>query len=351
MVHIVGNLAPGGMGSFLMNVYKKIDRNKVQFDFIVMGEKEVNYHKEAEELGAKIYKITPLSTNPLKYFMEIKNIIKNNSYEVVFRHTDIATVAIDLLAAKLGGAKERIPHSHSTDAKHVTIHKMMRPFLVALSTKRYACSKPAGKWMFKKASYTLVKNGIDLSKYSFDIEKREIMRKELQIEDKFVIGHVGNFVKAKNHGFILEIVSEIAKIKGKENMTLLLVGDGELRETIEEKIKALELEECVQLLGIRENVADLLQAMDCYLFPSVYEGLPVALVEAQAIGLPCFISDTIAKEIKMTEYLYIKDLDMGAKNWANFIMDHQRPRQAGDIVVLEECGYDIMDTVKKYEEL
>lgn len=354
MVHIVGNLAPGGMGSFLMNLYRNIDREKVQFDFIVMGEKKQNYHKEAEELGAHIYKVTGLSQNPIKYFCEIRDIIRKNKYDVVFRHTDVATVAIDMLAAKLGGAKKRIPHSHSTDSKHLLVHYLFRPFLRMLSTDYFSCSQPAAEWMYgrkisQKKKYCLIKNGIDLEKYVYDPLVSAKKRKELGIaEGDFVIGHVGNFVYAKNHLFLLEIFAEL--LKKKPNAKLVLAGDGELRDEIEQKMKELGIKDKAFLLGMRNDIAQLLQAMDIFLFPSIYEGLPVALVEAQASGLPCVISDTIAPESKMTEHIQAYSLNESAEQWADYILELSEYGRADSIEILRSAGYDIMNTVSFYEE-
>ena len=355
MVHIVGNLAPGGMGSFLMNLYRNIDREKVQFDFIVMGEKKQNYHQEAQKLGASIYKVTGLSKNPVKYFLEIRDIIRKNKYDIVFRHTDVATIAIDLIAAKMGGAKRRIPHSHSTDSKHLAVHKLMRPLLVANATDYFACSEPAAEWMYgskiaENKEYHLVKNGIDLEKYAYDQDKRNAKREELGItEDDLVIGHVGNFVYAKNHLFLLEIFAEV--LKRNPSSKLLLAGDGELRGEIERKIEELDIKEQVHLLGLRNDIAELLQAMDVYLFPSVYEGLPVALVEAQAAGLPCVISDTIAPESKMTDHIKAYTLDETAGQWAEHVFELARRQRGESIEILRAQGYDIMNTVHFYENL
>ena len=355
MVHIVGNLAPGGMGSFLMNLYRNIDKSKVQFDFIVMGEKKVNYHHDAEKLGAHIYKVTGLSKNPIKYFCEIKDIIKQNQYDVVFRHTDVATVAIDLIAARLGGAKRRIPHSHSTDSKHLLVHKLLRPILVANSTDYFACSKPAAEWMYGKKianqnQYQLVCNGIDLERYAFDGDTRRRVRNELHLsEDTLVVGHVGNFVYAKNHVFMLEVFAKL--LQKKPNAVLLLAGDGELRADVEEKIVSLEIKHQVQLLGMRNDIPDLLQAMDVYLFPSVYEGLPYALVEAQAAGLPCVIADTIAPEIKLTSHIWTYSLQMPVDEWVDRILEAAKTKRGNSTELLRQVGYDIKSTVQFYEAL
>lgn len=355
MVHIVGNLAPGGMGSFLMNLYRNINREKVQFDFIVMGQKAVNYHEAAKELGANIYKVSGLSKNPVKYFLEIKNIIKKNQYDVVFRHTDVATIAIDLIAARMAGAKRRIPHSHSTDSEHLVAHKLLRPILVANATEYFACSEPAAEWMYgekicKNKEYCLVKNGIDLNKYAYNEIVRDAKRKELGIEEgTLVVGHVGNFVYAKNHLFLLEIFAKV--LEQEPNSKLLLAGDGELRQDIEQKIEELGIREQVVLLGMRNDIPQLLQAMDVYLFPSVYEGLPIALVEAQAAGLPCVISDTIAPESMMTGHIEAYSLQLSVHEWAQKVLDWSKYERVDSIEILRKAGYDIMDTVRLYENL
>ncbi|MDD3370006.1 MAG: glycosyltransferase family 1 protein [Lachnospiraceae bacterium] len=354
ILHIVGNMAPDGMSNFLMNIYRNIDRTRMQFDFIVMGEKPDNYHETIRQMGGKVYKVTRMSKNPWKYYSEIRDIIRENHYDIVFRQTDTATVAIDLLAAKRGGATVRIPHSHSTNAVHPFFHKMLRPLLVNLSTDRYACSKQAGEWMFGKASFQVVYNGIDLDRYSYHPEIRREKRQEWNVLDKLVFGHIGNFFYPKNHKFLLEIFAEIAK--KREDAVLFLIGSGELQEEIEKQVTELGLQKKVIFTGTRNDIYDMVQMLDCLIFPSIYEGLPITLVEAQAAGVPCLISDVITDEIALTELIHKLSLQDEADKWADLAVRlatecRESEDRENRIEVLQNAGYALDDLAKRYERL
>ncbi|MBQ9436818.1 MAG: glycosyltransferase, partial [Lachnospiraceae bacterium] len=283
LLHIVGNMAPDGMSNFIMNAYRRIDREKLQFDFIVMGEKNPNYHEEIRMLGGKVFRIPRMANRPISHFTEIRKIVRREGYQTVFRHTDTCTVAYELWAAKLGGAKELCPHAHSTRALHPFWNDFSRPVLNRVSTRRLACGKAAGDWLYGGKNYEIIYNGIDLEDFRFSLEKRQKARNQITAsKNALLVGHIGNFFSAKNHLFLLEIFSKIKK--QEENAELALIGDGELRSEIIEKIKELHLENSVKLLGERKDVSSLIQGLDILVFPSLYEGLPIALIEAQASG-------------------------------------------------------------------
>lgn len=310
MLHIVGNIAPGGMGNFLMNIYRNLNREEIQFDFIVMGVKPVNYHDEIQAMGGRVYQIPRISRHPVQYFHAIKKIVKDNQYKIVFRHTANASVAIDLLAARMGGASIRIPHSHSTTDPKSRAHKLFRPFLVKWSTDRFACSQNAGRWMYGDASFQVIKNGIDLQRFAFSENTRQQLRTEYKVQDKHVFGHVGNFFYPKNHDFLIDIFASISKLDDKA--VLFLVGNGELKEEIQQKVKKLSLQDRIIFLGTRSDIPELMMMMDELIFPSVYEGLPITLVEAQATGLPCLISDVITDEVTLTDLIHKEQLPTAA---------------------------------------
>ncbi len=355
ILHIVGNMAPDGMSNFLMNIYRRLDRERLQFDFIVMGEKHPNYHEEIKELGGRLFRIPRMAAHPLAHYREIRRIVREGGYSMVFRHTDTCTIAPELLAAKRGGALEVIPHAHSTKALHPFFNHLFRPMVNQLATNRFACGRAAGDWMFGGAPYRIVYNGIELEQFCFSAEERRRIRKELNIADGVsAIGHVGNFFSAKNHLFLLEVFAEIKKLH--EKSILLLIGDGELRPQIEEKIGALGLKDDVRLLGERHDVDKLLQALDLMLFPSLYEGLPIALVEAQACALPVLYSDSISDEVRLTEKVRPFSLKAPAGRWAEealTLLDKEgRGRENADpIPVLRAAGYDLKDLVGFYQRL
>ena len=347
-------MAPDGMSNFLMGIYRRLDREKLQFDFIVMGEKPDNYHEEIRSPGGRVYKIPRMAKQPLAYYRQIRDIVKKNQYEIVFRQTDTATVAVDLLAAKAGGAKMRIPHAHSTRAVHPVFHALLRPCLNRLATQRYACSQAAGEFMFGKAPYRVVYNGIDLEQYAFCESVRREKRKSLAIGDRLAFGHIGNFFSAKNHLFLLEIFAEIKRLR--RDAVFYLIGDGEQRKAICDKIKCLGLENDVMLLGERSDVAELIQALDCMIFPSLYEGLPIAVIEAQDAGLPCLLSDTITDEVMLTDIVEKESLEQSAKLWAQRavrLAEHYAGdgKRTGHPAELAKAGYDLSNLVDVYRRL
>ena len=353
VIHIVGAMAPGGFENFIMNIYRKMDRNKVQFDFIVHKKKDNSYDEEIESLGGKLFYVTRKSKNPVKNFFEIRKVIKANDYNIVCRHSDSAFTVVDLLAAKLGGAKKIIMHSHSTTTGNVKIHNFFRKWMSFVPTHRFACSKAAGKWMFGDLEYTFVPNAIDTSEYLYDADIRASMRQEWKVAAKNVYGHVGNFVYAKNHLFLLDVFKEIT-LKDK-NAILFLIGEGELREEIEKKIKELQLQDKVILTGRRKDVVRFLQIFDLFLFPSVYEGLPVSMVEAQCSGLPCLISSSITDEIMLTDCVKQMDLKENVSEWAKAAMEMleagKRKERYSRQDEIRKAGYGIEELVKFYEEI
>jgi len=338
-----------------MNVYRNIDRGKIQFDFLVgdNGGGKYDYEDEILNLGGKIYRVTLKSRNPFKCFFQTVILVKKGNYKIVHRHSNNAIMCIDLIAAKLGGAKTLIAHSHSSIVdSHLgrVINKIFRPLLNLVSTYKFACSKKAGIWLFGKQMFTIINNGIDLEQFIYDKKVREVTRKKMHIENKFIIGHVGRFVYVKNHYFLIDILKKVKELT--PNVVLVLVGDGPLRQKIELKIKEFDLSDNVILLGVRTDIVDLLQAMDVFVFPSLYEGLPVTLVEAQAVGLPCVISDTISSEVSLTTLIHRIPLNQSAAEWAKEIIKYKdilnRLNTHED---LKKAGYDIKYTVKYLEKL
>lgn len=350
-VHVVGSMAPGGIENFIMNIYRNIDREKIQFHFILNMKKEVSYDDEIERMGGKIHYVTRKAENPIKNFLEVRKIIKENQYDTVCRHSDNAFTVVDLLAAKLAGTKRIIMHSHSTQTKNTGLHKFFRLWFPYVTTHRFACSKTAGKWMYGKADFQVVYNAIDTDKFAYSEEIRNKMRKEWDVENAHVYGHVGSFVYAKNHPFLLDVFHEISK--KDEKAVLFLVGDGDLRKEAEEKVKEYGLEKKVIFTGRRMNVPDFLQMFDVLLFPSVYEGLPVSLVEAQTSGVQCLISERITDEVILTDCARSYSIDLGVESWAKKAMEvmdlAQNTTRKSRQEEIKEVGYDIHSLTKFYE--
>lgn len=355
VLQILGIVANGGVETVIMNYYRHIDKIKIQFDFVVHNDADENYLREAERLGAQIYKVTPYNKNIFKFIFDIYQIIKKHHYQIVHCNMN-ALSGFALFAAYLADAKIRILHNHTTDSKEEKlrsfIKRMLRPFAKLFANQYWACSNLAGEWMYGKKAIednkiTIINNAIDLDRFKFDKEKREKIRKELGLENCFVIGHVGRFMKQKNHEFLIDIFNEI--IKRKENARLLLIGDGKLRPQIESKAKELGISNKLIFLGNRNDVADLYNVMDIFVLPSLYEGLPVVGVEVQANGLPFICSTEVTKEILLTNNIKLISLQQPLKDWLNKIENAKRKELNINDELLKK--FDIKQESRKLENL
>jgi glycosyltransferase involved in cell wall biosynthesis len=318
----------GGLETFIMNVYRNIDRKKVQFDFLVHTYKECAYDQEIKNLGGKIYSVPARSEGIIKNYKAINDFFKNHpEYIVVHQHVSSLTYIEPLRAAKRNNVPICIIHSHNTRQSGNKIHKYLhywnKLLIRTLATHYFACSDFAARWLFGKRQYnkgefTIINNGIEFNRFKFNHQTREEYRLKLKIENKFVIGHVGRFTYQKNHYFLVDIFK--ACIEKKPDSVLILVGDGELRNNVEKKCDSLGLKEKVIFTGVRSDISNLVQAMDVFIFPSYFEGLPVALVEAQAAGLICFASDSITKQVNIGDLINYISLDFSADYWAEQII-------------------------------
>lgn len=355
VLQIMGIMGSGGVEAVIMNYYRHIDRDKVQFDFVAHKGASEYYVNEIKTLGGKVYEITPYTRNPIAFTSEIYHIIKEHNYQIVHSNMN-ALSCFPLFAAYFAGAKVRILHNHTTDTKaerlRTMIKRILRPFAKMFANQYWACSKLAGQWMYgaaavQQSKVTIINNAIDLKKFAFNKEKRSRLRKELGLESCFVVGHVGRFMKQKNHEFLIKIFAEVAK--NNEDAKLLLIGDGPLKGKIEEQVKALGLTDKVIFTGVRTDVADLYNVMDVFLFPSLYEGLGMVAVEAQANGLPVVASTEVPLEAKVSNEMQFIGLDKGIEHWRDAVLKCQgqgRFDTAGDFA---DKGFDITVEAKKLE--
>lgn len=303
----------------LMNYYRNIDRELVQFDFLTHRYSKGAYDDEILRLGGRIYNLPRLNPFDIKYHRELDLFFSKNNYDIVHSHLDTMS-AFPLKYAKKYGVPIRIAHSHTTN-----IDKNMKYFIKLLckklipkfATDFFSCSQQAGKWMFKNNKFVVINNGIQVENYQYSPDVSISLRKELGIEGKYVIGHVGRLSKPKNHTFLIDFFYEFNRIM--DSSILLLVGTGELDEIIKKKVEKLGLSQKVIFLGLRDDVHHLLSAMDLFVFPSLYEGLGVALIEAQANGIPCLISKQIPEEVIIAPNVITKKLEDGPKEWASLL--------------------------------
>lgn len=324
VAQIIGIANDGGVESCIMNYYKAIDKRKVQFDFFVESTSKIINKERIEEMGGRVI-ITPSYKNPVKYIRFLKNVFIQNKYDIV--HSNLNSLSIfPLKAAKKAGIKIRIAHSHSTSNKKEFIRNFIKNILKLFSkmyaTHFFACSEKAGRWLFgnkffESKKVVIINNAIDIDKFRFNKKIRDDLRKKLDIENKFVIGNIGRFVKQKNQMFLIDIFYEYTK--KYNDSCLLIIGDGPLHDQILQKVTELNLNDRVILAGKHENIEDWYQTMDCFILPSLYEGLPVVGVEAQINGLNCIFSSNITKELKINENVEFVSLNSDVKEWINKI--------------------------------
>lgn len=322
VAHIIGKWVGGGVESVVMNYYRNIDRDKIQFDFICDEDSTNIPYDEIENLGGKVILIPPYQ-KVINYHKTLKKVLEDGKYKIVHSHINTLSV-FSLFAAKCAGVPVRIAHSHSTtnkkEKKKNFLKQILRPFSKVFATDYMCCSELAGRWLFGNKEYDkgnvyLLNNAIDLEKFKYNEEVRKEKRKELNIEDNtLVIGHVGRFVEQKNHRFLIDIFNEVHK--QNKNSILLLIGQGPLMEEMKEKVKKFEIENSVKFLGQRNDINELYQAMDLFLFPSLYEGLGMVVVEAQVSGMPCVVSKEVPQIVKMCDAIVFINLAINVKYWA-----------------------------------
>jgi len=355
VLHVFSSLGRGGAETMIMNIYRKIDRDKIQFDFIVNeNDCKYAYEDEINQLGGKIFCVPKFSM--LKFF-SYKNIWKrllneHPEWSIVHVHYPVAAAAYVGMAKAMN--KKIIAHSHNTDNKtgmlKSYIKTLMRYPLRYKADYLFACSKQAAEWMFGRKSAYIIKNAIDSNEFVFNPKIREHKRAEMNINDNFVIGHVGKFHPQKNHEFLIDIFFEVKKKCAKS--VLLLVGDGPLRAEAESKAKNLGIADSVIFTGVRTDTADLLQVMDVFVFPSLYEGLGLVVIEAQASSLPCVISSVIPDEVRITNLVKFMSLHKSAEAWAEKILQFANNMKRVDMrEEIKNAGYDVKEQVKLLSEL
>lgn len=357
ILHVIGSLKIGGAEKMAVNFYKYLDRDKFQCDYLVFNDDIGDYEKEVIELGGRIIHIPLPEKNYILYFKNLKRVIKEGKYDVVHSHTLLNNGLTLMIASKMN-VKKRISHSHSTQTgvNENILYKfysyIMRRLINKYATDIIACGKDAGIYLYGKQMFfkkgIIINNGIDVDNYKFDNLKSYNIRKKMGLKNELVIGHVGRMVPVKNHNFLIDIFSEICKINSES--VLLIIGDGELRNNIEKKVKRLNLSKNVIFMGNRSDVADLLQIVDVFVFPSLYEGLPVSMIEAQAAGIPCVVSTGVTKEVKVTKNVKFISLNESSNLWANEIINYSK-NKIDTRKELIERGFDIKTTIKVLEEI
>lgn len=315
VLHIVGALNMGGAETMVMNIFRNIDRDKFQFDFYLSGNTGGYYEPEVKQLGGRIYNVGRRKKNPVKYCVELFKLIRREKYDVIQVHGTDAMDGLPIFVSWLAGVKKRCLFSHSTNGQSMRRQKIMRALFMPFVTHPQACSDLAAEWMYgKKASRAqVIPLPINTDLCEYNVLARNKMRAELNIADKKVIGHIGRFQTPKNHELLIDIFYELY-LKNPD-YRLILIGIGNLEEKIRIKVSALGLEHAVLFLGQVDFACKFLSAFDIFLLPSLYEGFPTVLLEAQANGLPSIASGTITPSIAITDLVHFVGLDDSKQCW------------------------------------
>lgn len=361
VLHITEMLSAAGIESFIMNMYRLVNRERVQFDFLVLRDTKEFYDDEIRSLGGKKYCITSDKKNTLFRILDeskkIEAFLREHPYNIVHVHYTTSLRAPYMKALKNAGVKTRIYHSHSAyvTGKSVVkkcIYQLMRKELTKYATHYFACSIAAAKWIYEKEiiknyEYRVIPNGIDSDRFAFNESSRAEIREQLKLEERFVLIHTGRFTAQKNQQFVVEILNEL--VKYGVDVVLLLLGTGELMEEVRNKVAQYGLERNVYFLGVKPNVNAYLSAADCYVMPSLYEGLPVAAVEAECSGLPCVLSENITDEVALTDKVRFLSLKDDAKKWAESIIEMCHEKRIDQSRIIQEKGYDVRSVANRME--
>ena len=346
-----------GISNVVTNYYVYQNHEHVKTDFVAINPIHEKLMLEISKNTDNVFILSYRNSRPLKYIKELKKILLHGQYQIIHVHGNSSTMFVEMIAAKLAGIKVRIAHSHNTLCDHIIINKVLKPFFLRHITHGFACSKEAGEWLFGKRKYDVISNGIDMDKYSFNETIRTELRNKYNLNDKLVIGHIGRFTYQKNHDFLIDIFAEFHKLN--LNSVLLLIGEGKLEEDIKKKSDLLGISESVIFYGHSDKIYELVQAMDIFVFPSYFEGLGIAAIEAQASGLPCVISDTVPRLVKVTDSVSFLPLKASPLEWAKFINNieiNERSKDKEKIrEQIKEMNFDIRknckDIEKKYSEI
>lgn len=352
ILHVLQRMEAGGTQALLMNLYRNIDRNKVQFDFFVEYDYKEFYDDEIESLGGHVYySNVRRDFNVLKFQKELKEVIQKNDYKIVHVHTySIGYFALKV--AKKCGVPIRIAHSHNNetvrDSKYF-LKLIMQKLYTIYATDLFACSQSAGKYLFGEKKFNVLNNSIDSEKFIFNEKFRKEIRKELKLEDSFVIGHIGRLHAQKNHKFLIDIFDKVQQ--KKENAKLILVGSGPLEEKIKNHVAKLNLEDKVLLLGVRKDINKILMAIDVFVLPSLFEGLGIVAIEAQAAGTPVVATDVLPKETEISNLIKKLSLNDEDKLWIDTIikMADNDEKHNNMIQKIIDSNFDIKDSARKLE--
>ena len=345
ILHIpTGGLFSDGILSCITDYMAAMDKTDLDVRILATNNAEDVAVKRVEKSGCQIVSIPYRKTNIAKYFFSLYRYLIKERIDIVHVHGSSAIMSIELIAARLSGCRIRIAHSHNNTCEHQKVDKLLRPIFNRTYTEAFACGSEAGKWLFNGCNFVVIPNGRDIKKYEYNAQKRIDYRNKLKIpQNALVIGHVGRFNAQKNHEFLVRIFEEL--YNDNKNAYLVLVGTGEKIDEINSLVKNSTIRDNVVFTGVIDNVADYLSAFDVMLLPSLYEGLPMVVIEWQIAGLPCVVSNTVTEECAITSLVKFKSLEESPNSWAKDIediplQDREKNKEAL-FRNIRNAGYDI----------
>ena len=361
VAQVIGKAVISGVDSVVMNYYRHIDRSRVQFDFFMDGYNKTLIDEEILDLGGRIIKLEPYEASMRINMRQCRAAFTEGQYTIVHSHLNTLS-CFPLYAALQAKVTIRIAHSHSTTSrgewKRNLMKQALRPFSKTFATHYAACADYTARWLFgsktvQKGQVRLIKNAVDTTLFSPNEKARERIRKEFGLENRFIVGHIGRFAFQKNHELLVRVFAEV--YRQNPNAALILIGTGELETDIRSLVKELDIEKVVFFTGIRRDIPDFLNAFDVFFLPSRYEGMPVVGIEAQAVGLPCLMSDTVTKDTAITPLVEFFPLHASIPEWTQKLLSYEHARKRPYPELVRDSGFDIHhaaeDLCRWYESL
>lgn len=342
-----------GIGTVMMNYGKALDKNK--YDLTILAGKPISekYEKECLENGIHLEALPSRHGNPKKHYIALWKALREGHYDIVHDHGSSSMMAVELTIAKLAGVKNIIAHSHNSTCPNMRVHRLLNPYFRTVYTKALACGQLAGNWLFGENNFEVLPNGFHTDNFAFSKKNRDAIRNELGLKNQLLIGHIGRINEQKNQEYLLDIFKEVAAIR--DDAILLIVGTGPDEEKIKARVKEHPYRKRIILYGETDNPTAFYSAMDIFVFPSRYEGLPVVLLEAQISGLPCIVSDKITREVDLGD-LNWQSIDDDPKQWAKAVLSIEYRSEKERIVYRENHldtirSYDITQSVKQLDKI
>ena len=353
---LIGGLTSncGGLESYVMSIYRRIDREQLQFDFLNYYARDLAFEDEIKRLGGRVFRVPMKRESIREHYRFLNHIFCSAQYIGVYLQCNRKLESLDTVRlAKKYGVKHRVIHSHNSTQQTVPFIQNIRIMITEKTMDHYitdyfACSDEAGKWMFGDRNYTVIKNSVDTKLFRYDELRRNAIREKYGIDDMFVLGSVGRLEYQKNPEYLVEIFKDVHARNPRT--AFLHLGNGPQKEDINNQLKKYGLEDCFFLLGNQDNVSDYMNAMDAFLLPSRYEGFPIVLVEAQATGLPCFVADNITLSCNLSGNMKFLPIDGVNESWSKEILSSKTNDRSAGVEIIKKAGYDIYDLTNQIQD-